>query len=76
MKARKDTRIKIKYKNCNFRIKNNKFSLIKYLENKYLIKIEYLDFRNVKNLNSSKFKTKFKLFIAYYIDNVRLIDNF
>ena len=37
---------------------------------------EYLDFRNIKNLNISKFKTKFKLFIAYYIDNVRLIDNF
>ena len=32
--------------------------------------------RNIKNLNISKFKTKFKLFIAYYIDNVRLIDNF
>ena len=70
------SRIKNKYKNYNFRIKNNKFSLIKYLENKYLIKIEYLDFRNINNLNSSKFKTKFKLFISYYIDNVRLIDNF
>ena len=70
------SRIKNKYKNYNFRIKNNKLSLIKYLENKYLIKIEYLDFRNIKNLNISKFKTKFKLFIAYYIDNVRLIDNF
>ena len=70
------SRIKNKYKNYNFRIKNNKLSLIKYLENKYLIKIEYLDFRNISNLNNTKFKTKFKLFIAYYIDNVRLIDNF
>ena len=69
-------RIKNKYKNYNFRVKNNKLSLIKYLENKYLIKIEYLEFRNINNLNSSKFKTKFKLFIAYYIDNVRLIDIF
>ncbi len=68
--------IKSNYKNYNFRIKNNKYSLIRYFENKYLIKIEYLDFRNTNNLNNSKFKTKFKLFIAYYIDNVRLIDNF
>ena len=68
--------IKTKYKNYSFRIKNNKYSLIRYFEKKYLIKIEYLDFRNINNLNSSKFKTKFKLFIAYYIDNVRLIDNF
>ena len=70
------SRIKNKYKNYNFRIKNNKYNLIRYFEKKYLIKIEYLDFRNVNNLYSSKFKTKFKLFIAYYIDNVRLIDNF
>ena len=70
------SRIKNKYRNYNFRIKNNKYFLIKYLENKYLIKIEYLDFRNINNLNISNFKTKFKLFIAYYIDNVRLIDNF
>ena len=70
------SQIKNKYKNYNFRIKNNKYNLIKHFENKYLIKIEYLDFRNMNNLNSSKFKTKFKLFIAYYIDNVRLIDNF
>ena len=68
--------IKNKYKHRKFRLKNNKNSLIKYLENKYLIKVEFLDFRNINNLNSSKFKTKFKLFIAYYIDNVRLIDNF
>jgi len=30
----------------------------------------------IKSFDTSKFKTKFKLFIAYYIDNVRLIDNF
>tara|TARA_B100001248_G_scaffold78453_1_gene56695 strand:- start:3647 stop:4459 length:813 start_codon:yes stop_codon:yes gene_type:complete len=68
--------IKNKYKHRKFRLKNNKNSLIKYLENKYLIKIDYLDFRNINNLNRSKFNTKFKLFIAYYIDNIRLIDNF
>tara|TARA_Y100000816_G_scaffold283927_1_gene261415 strand:+ start:64 stop:876 length:813 start_codon:yes stop_codon:yes gene_type:complete len=68
--------IKNKYKNSSFRVKNNEHSLIKYFENKYLIKIEYLNFRNINNLNNSKFKTKFKLFIAYYIDNIRLIDNF
>jgi len=68
--------IKNKYKNYSFRLKNNKNSLISYFEKKYSIKIDYLDFRNINNLNKSKFKTKFKLFIAYYIDNVRLIDNF
>jgi len=68
--------IKRKYKNYNFRINNNQYSLIRYFEKKYLIKIEYLDFRNTNDLNNTKFKTKFKLFIAYYINNVRLIDNF
>jgi pantoate--beta-alanine ligase len=39
------------------------------------IKIEYLEARNIINLKSNITHKKFKLFVAYYIDNIRLIDN-
>ena len=40
------------------------------------IKIEYLECRNLINFKY-QFKHKpFKLFIAYYLNDVRLIDNF
>tara|TARA_B100001175_G_scaffold230000_1_gene196608 strand:+ start:21 stop:833 length:813 start_codon:yes stop_codon:yes gene_type:complete len=55
------------------------FSLSDYkkkLEKKYNIKIDYLEFRNEKNLKLNNFKNKYRLFVAYNIDNVRLIDNF
>ena len=48
----------------------------KKLEKKYNIKIDYLEFRDEKNLNLNNFKNKYRLFVAYYIDNVRLIDNY
>jgi len=61
----------------------NKHSLNEYLLNikkkltkKFNIKIEYLEIRNENNLNTSNIKKKYRLFIAYYINNVRLIDNF
>jgi pantoate--beta-alanine ligase len=44
-------------------IKNNK------------IKLEYLELRNLKNLNTSTTIKNSRLFIAYYLENVRLIDN-
>ncbi len=47
----------------------------KKLENNYKIKIDYLELRNKKNLKFSKIKNNSKLFIAYYLNNVRLIDN-
>ena len=50
--------------------------IIKYLENYYDIKIDYLEFRNEKNLNISNLKGKYRLFVAYHINKVRLIDNF
>jgi pantoate--beta-alanine ligase len=53
-------------------IKNTKIYLIK----KFNIKIEYLEARNTVNLNSNIINKNFKVFIAYYINNVRLIDNF
>ena len=46
------------------------------LINKFNIKIEYLECRNLITLTSNLNNKPFKLFIAYYINNVRLIDNF
>ena len=50
----------------------NKKELIK----KFKIKIEYLECRNLVNLNTNINNKPFKLFVAYYLNNVRLIDNF
>ena len=50
--------------------------LIKKITNKFDIQIEYLECRNLINLNSNLNNKPFKLFIAYYINGVRLIDNF
>jgi len=52
-------------------------SKIKYeFEKMYKIKIEYLEFRDEKKLQLNNFKSKHRLFIAYNINNIRLIDNF
>jgi pantoate--beta-alanine ligase len=53
-------------------IKITKKNLVK----KFNIKIEYLECRNLVDLSVSLNNKPFKLFIAYYINNVRLIDNF
>ena len=45
------------------------------LKNNYKIKIDYLELRNIKNLKFSNTKNNSRLFIAYYLKNVRLIDN-
>ena len=61
---------------------NKKFINIKKLNNiKNDIKniggkIEYLEIRNKYNLSKRINKYNYKIFIAYYIDKVRLIDNF
>jgi len=47
----------------------------KELKNNYKIKIDYLELRNIKNLKLSNTKNNSRLFIAYYLKNVRLIDN-
>ena len=54
----------------------NLSKLKKNLENKYKIQIDYLEFRDEKKLKLNNFKSKYRLFIAYYINGVRLIDNF
>ena len=53
-------------------IKETKNSLIK----KYNIKVEYIELRNLINLNTNLYKKPFKLFVSYYLNNVRMIDNF
>ena len=50
--------------------------IVKKLENLYQIKIDYLEIRNEKNLKNSNLNGKYRLFIAYYIGKIRLIDNF
>jgi len=62
-------------------IKNNK-NILKFLKhqkqklkNNYKIKIDYLELRNKKNLKRSKRTNNSRLFIAYHLNNVRLIDN-
>jgi len=47
----------------------------KELKNNYKIKIDYLELRNIKNLKISNTNKNSRLFIAYYLNNVRLIDN-
>jgi pantoate--beta-alanine ligase len=58
------------------KIKQNLRTQINYFEKFLKIKIEYLELRSIKNLKMSNTVRDSRLFIAYYIDNVRLIDNF
>jgi len=52
------------------------YALKKNLIKKHKIKIEYLECRNTVNLRTNIQSKSFKLFIAYYLNKVRLIDNF
>ena len=59
---------------------NNAKDFIKILKKKIIdkfdIQIEYMECRNLINLSTNLHNMPFKLFIAYYINGVRLIDNF
>ena len=48
----------------------------KELERLYDINIEYLEIRNKKNLRTSNRINNSKIFLGYYLNNIRLIDNF
>ena len=48
----------------------------KIIQKQLKIKIEYLELRKINNLQSSKIIKNSKIFIAYYVKKVRLIDNF
>ena len=46
------------------------------LQKKFKINIEYLENRYEKNLLTSNKSINSKIFISYYLNDVRLIDNF
>ena len=46
------------------------------LKKLYKINIEYFEMRNIKNLQISNKVKDSKIFIAYYLNKIRLIDNF
>ena len=60
--------------------KNKSKSLIKIFKKelikKFNIKIEYLECRNSITLSTNLHNKLFRLFVAYYLNGVRLIDNF
>ena len=60
----------------NKKIKQNLRIQMKYFEKFLKIKIEYLELRSIKNLKISNTVRGSRLFVAYYINNIRLIDNF
>jgi len=66
-------------KNISADYKKQKILLRKFKEeliNRFDIKIEYLEFRNLINLSKDIENKPFRLFVAYYLSKVRLIDNF
>jgi len=60
-----------KNKSNNLTIKEKK-ELLKRFD----IKIDYLECRNLNNLGTNLYNKRYKLFVAYHLKNVRLIDNF
>ena len=60
----------------NKNLKNLIFMKKNELKKKYDIKIDYLELRNAKKLRLTNKIKNAKIFIAYYIKKVRLIDNF
>ena len=81
--ANKLSRLKsfISKKNNLSNVNSNKLKkqiqrLKKELMIKFDINIEYLECRNIVNLRTDINNKKFKLFISYYLNNIRLIDNF
>ena len=54
----------------------NKLKFVKKELIKNGINVEYFEIRNKYNLSKRFNKKNFKIFIAFYINNVRLIDNF
>ena len=70
--------INLKKKICLDNIKSKKQIRVlkKDLVKNYKVKIEYLECRNITDLGTSIQAKSFKLFVAFYLNNVRLIDNF
>ena len=55
---------------------NNKFIINDFINKNKVFNIEYLEIRNKNNLSKKISKKNVKIFIAFYIQGVRLIDNF
>ena len=76
------SKLTMKVMKLKYFIKKNKNikSLIKLkkkeFEKNFQIKIEYLDIRNIINFKKTKSIKNSRIFIAYYVGKVRLIDNF
>ena len=60
----------------NMSYKNNLNKIILKLNNLKNIKVEYLEIRNKNNLSQLYNKNNFKIFLAYYNQKIRLIDNY
>ena len=78
-KARQISKYLIKLKSSlkkNDQTHNNILIKKKELKKKFNIKIDYLEIRNEKNLTTLIKNKKIRLFVAYYVNKVRLIDNF
>jgi len=59
----------------SFKNKNKIVKIKNYLKQQNIY-VEYLELRNKKNLSNNIDKRNFKIFVAFYIKKVRLIDNF
>ena len=55
---------------------NNKYILNNFIKSNKEFNIEYLELRNKNNLSKKVTKKNVKIFIAFYIQGIRLIDNF
>ena len=55
---------------------NNKFIINDFIKRNNEFNIEYLELRNKNNLSKKISKKNVKIFIAFYIQGIRLIDNF
>ena len=78
-KARQISKYLIKLKSSlkkNNQTHNDILTKKKELKKKFNIKIDYLEIRNEKNLTTLIKNKKIRLFVAYYVNKVRLIDNF
>ena len=68
----KKLKIKLKKTNLNeFNLINIKNNLIKF----GVKKIDYIEIINTKDPKKKATKSNFNIFIAYYVSNIRLIDN-
>ena len=57
-------------------LKISLFKMAKKIEKQYKIKIDYLEIRDEKKLKIPYKNKKFRLFVAFWIGKVRLIDNY